>query len=99
MEECGELRDSFMGEANGVVYYGILTRRNNDYRLITARRAGSRERARFYELKDKYINAEKEKIEEKRHDAVIDEIDYFPEYDISKVISVHTRDLNKFLRK
>lgn len=42
MEENSELRESFMGEVDGTVYRGILTRRNNDYRLITARRAGKK---------------------------------------------------------
>ena len=94
MEEYGELRESFMGEVDGTVYLGILTRRNNDYRLITARRAGTKERARFYELKDEDMN--RETIEEKRNNSVIDELDDLPEYDPSKVISVHTTYLKEF---
>ena len=42
------------------------------------------------------MNTEKEKIEEKRDDAVVDEIDYFPEYDPSKVISVQNRFQKEF---
>ena len=99
MEEYGEIREAFMGEVDGTVYYGIFTRRNNDFRLITARRASTRERAEYYELKDEDMNREKETIEEKRNDAVVDEIDYFPEYDISKVISVHTQDFKKFFKE
>ena len=38
----------------------------------------------------------KEKIEERRHDPGIEEIDYFPKYDVSKVISVHNRDRKEF---
>ena len=92
MEEYGEVRESFMGEVDGVVYFGVFTRLNNDYRLITAREANRRERPRFYDWKDRKM---REKIEEKRDDFV-DEIDYFPEYDPSKVISVQNRFQKEF---
>ena len=45
------------------------------------------------------MNTEKEKLEEKRNDAVVDEIDYFPEYDPSKVISVRGTELKKFFKE
>lgn len=41
-------------------------------------------------------NLNKEKIEESRHDPGIEEIDYFPKYDVSRVISVHNRDRKEF---
>ena len=89
MERYGELRESFIGEVDGTVYCGILTRRNNDYRLITAREAGTKERTRFYDWKDRKMN------EEKRDDFV-DELDDIPEYDPSKVISVQNRFQKEF---
>ena len=44
--------------------------------------------------KDKNMN--KEQIEERRYDSDIDEIEYFPKYDVSRVISVHSRDRKEF---
>ena len=38
----------------------------------------------------------KEKIEERRYDSDIDEIEYFQKYDVSRVISVHNRDCKEF---
>ena len=38
----------------------------------------------------------KEKIEERRYDSDIDEIEYFPKFYVSKVISVHNRDRKEF---
>ena len=45
-------------------------------------------------VKDKNMN--KDKIEERRHDLGIEEIDYFPKYDVSKIISVHNRERKEF---
>jgi len=45
----GEERVNLLGEVEGNIFFVTYTRRNSKYRLISARRANSRERRKYYQ--------------------------------------------------
>jgi len=47
--DYGEPRYGVFGEFNGVVFYLVYTPRGEKFRIITARRAGRREREEYYQ--------------------------------------------------
>ena len=44
----GEERVNVLGEVEGDIFFVTYTKRNTKYRLISARRANSRERRKYY---------------------------------------------------
>ena len=52
----GEERKYFTGEVNGVIYKGVMTLRAGDQRLITARKAGKKEREKFESKRGKTMH-------------------------------------------
>ena len=47
----GEERNRFIGEVDGVFYSGVMTFRDGDQRLITARRAGTKDKNKYLQNK------------------------------------------------
>ena len=45
----GEERGNVLGEVEGDIFFVTYTKRNTKYRLISARRANSRERRKYYQ--------------------------------------------------
>jgi hypothetical protein len=48
-QDYGEIRIKILGEIQGKVYCVIYTKRNSKYRIISARRANSRETRKYYQ--------------------------------------------------